>query len=106
MVNQICIAGVLQGLAEGIHFAQSAELDVEKVVEVISQGAAQSWMENRAHDESDKFDLDLRLIGCVSIRYSSKQEVFRQSYLLLRGRPRQTYEVRRGRFDTSSLLRR
>ncbi|RTR39650.1 NAD(P)-dependent oxidoreductase [Shewanella canadensis] len=48
MVNQICIAGVVQGLAEGLHFARSAGLDGEKVVEVISQGAAQSWqMENR-----------------------------------------------------------
>ena len=58
MVNQICIAGVLQGLAEGIHFAQSANLDVEKVVEVISQGAAQSWqMENRALTmNQDKYD--------------------------------------------------
>jgi 3-hydroxyisobutyrate dehydrogenase-like beta-hydroxyacid dehydrogenase len=49
MVNQICIAGVLQGLAEGIHFAQHADLDVDQVVDVIAQGAAQSWqMENRA----------------------------------------------------------
>lgn len=48
MVNQICIAGVVQGLAEGLHFAKSAGLDAEKVVEVISKGAAQSWqMENR-----------------------------------------------------------
>jgi 2-hydroxy-3-oxopropionate reductase len=48
MVNQICIAGVVQGLAEGLHFAKSAGLDGIKVVEVISKGAAQSWqMENR-----------------------------------------------------------
>ncbi|MBE7216614.1 NAD(P)-dependent oxidoreductase [Shewanella benthica] len=48
MVNQICIAGVVQGLAEGLHFARSAGLDGEKVIEVISKGAAQSWqMENR-----------------------------------------------------------
>lgn len=48
MVNQICIAGLVQGLAEGIHFAKKAGLDVEKVVEVISKGAAGSWqMENR-----------------------------------------------------------
>ena len=48
MVNQICIAGVLQGLAEGLHFAEQAELDIEAVVDVISKGAAQSWqMENR-----------------------------------------------------------
>ncbi|MEQ8861017.1 MAG: NAD(P)-dependent oxidoreductase [Pseudomonadales bacterium] len=49
MVNQICIAGVLQGLAEGLHFAERAGLDVEDVVDVISKGAAQSWqMENRS----------------------------------------------------------
>jgi len=48
MVNQICIAGVVQGLAEGLHFAKRAGLDVEKVVAAISKGAAQSWqMENR-----------------------------------------------------------
>lgn len=48
MVNQICIAGVVQGLAEGLHFAKAAGLDGEQVVEVISKGAAQSWqMENR-----------------------------------------------------------
>ena len=48
MVNQICIAGLVQGLAEGIHFGKKAGLDIEKVVEVISKGAAGSWqMENR-----------------------------------------------------------
>ncbi len=48
MVNQICIAGCVQGLSEGIHFAKRAGLDVEKVIGVISKGAAQSWqMENR-----------------------------------------------------------
>ena len=48
MVNQICIAGVVQGLAEGLHFAQCAGLDPAVVIESISKGAAQSWqMENR-----------------------------------------------------------
>ncbi len=48
MVNQICICGLLQGLAEGIHFAQKAGLDVDKLIGVISKGAAGSWqMENR-----------------------------------------------------------
>jgi 3-hydroxyisobutyrate dehydrogenase-like beta-hydroxyacid dehydrogenase len=48
MVNQICIAGVLQGLSEGLHFAQRADLDTEKVIGAISKGAAQSWqMDNR-----------------------------------------------------------
>ena len=49
MVNQICIAGLLQGLAEGLNFGQQAGLDMDAVVDVISAGAAQSWqMENRA----------------------------------------------------------
>jgi 3-hydroxyisobutyrate dehydrogenase len=49
MVNQICIAGILQGLAEGLHFAERVGLDVGAVVDVISKGAAQSWqMENRS----------------------------------------------------------
>jgi 3-hydroxyisobutyrate dehydrogenase len=48
MINQICIAGLVQGLAEGLHFGRKAGLDIEKVVEVISKGAAGSWqMENR-----------------------------------------------------------
>jgi len=48
MVNQICIAGLVQGLAEGIHFAKRAGLDIDALIETISKGAAQSWqMENR-----------------------------------------------------------
>jgi 3-hydroxyisobutyrate dehydrogenase len=48
MVNQICIAGTVQGLAEGLHFAKRAGLDIEKLIATISKGAAQSWqMENR-----------------------------------------------------------
>ena len=47
-VNQICIAGIVQGLAEGLHFADEAGLDIAKVIEAISGGAAQSWqMDNR-----------------------------------------------------------
>jgi 3-hydroxyisobutyrate dehydrogenase len=50
MANQICIAGVLQGLSEAMHFAQCAEIDLDKVFEAISGGAAQSWqMDNRWH---------------------------------------------------------
>ena len=58
MVNQICIAGVVQGLAEALHFGLEAGLDAKAVVEVISKGAAQSWqMDNRAETMIDgKFD--------------------------------------------------
>jgi len=58
MVNQICIAGVVEGLAEGLHFAEQAGLDSAAVVDVISKGAAQSWqMDNRAATMiEDRFD--------------------------------------------------
>jgi len=58
MVNQICIAGIVQGLSEAIHFAEKAGLDPIAVVDVISKGAAQSWqMENRASTmHARKFD--------------------------------------------------
>jgi 3-hydroxyisobutyrate dehydrogenase len=58
MINQICIAGLVQGLAEGIHFGKQAGLDIEKVVDVISKGAAGSWqMENRHKTmNSGKYD--------------------------------------------------
>ena len=58
MVNQICIAGLLQGLSEGVKFGMLSGLDIKKVVEVISKGAAGSWqMENRAETMSkDEFN--------------------------------------------------
>ncbi|HAO41680.1 MAG TPA: oxidoreductase, partial [Afipia sp.] len=58
MVNQICIAGLVEGLSEGIHFAKKAGLDVGAVIDAISKGAAQSWqMENRYKTMNEgKFD--------------------------------------------------
>src|SRR6185437_3271710 len=58
MVNQICIAGMVQALSEGLHFAERAGLDRELVVEVISKGAAQSWQMDNRHKTmiADKFD--------------------------------------------------
>jgi 3-hydroxyisobutyrate dehydrogenase len=58
MVNQICIGGLIEALAEALHFAQAAGLDVGKVVETISKGAAQSWqLDNRWKTMLDgKFD--------------------------------------------------
>jgi 3-hydroxyisobutyrate dehydrogenase len=50
MVNQICIAGLVQGLSEGLHFARAAGLDPKAVVEVISKGAAQSWQMDNRHE--------------------------------------------------------
>ncbi len=58
MVNQICIAGLVEGLSEGIHFAKKSGLDVQAVIDTISKGAAQSWqMDNRYKTMNDgKFD--------------------------------------------------
>ncbi|RVU84160.1 NAD(P)-dependent oxidoreductase [Leucothrix sargassi] len=58
MVNQICIAGLLQGLSEGVAFAQNAGLDAEQVFEVIGKGAAQSWQMDNRHQTmlENKFD--------------------------------------------------
>ncbi|WP_430440670.1 NAD(P)-dependent oxidoreductase [Shinella sp.] len=59
MVNQICVAGVVQGLAEGIHFGKKAGLDMEAVIEVISKGAAGSWQMDNRHKTmiAGKYDL-------------------------------------------------
>jgi 3-hydroxyisobutyrate dehydrogenase len=58
MINQICLAGLVQALAEGVHFGQKAGLDIEAVLDVISKGAAGSWqMENRGKTMNQgKFD--------------------------------------------------
>ena len=57
-VNQICIAGVLQGLAEGLRFAELAGLEIEDVVDVISQGAAQSWQMDNRHATMTRGEYD------------------------------------------------
>lgn len=113
MVNQICIAGVLQGLAEGVHFAQQAGLDVDQVVEVISQGAAQSWqMENRASTMArDEFEFGFAVDWMrkdLQIALQTGREV--NARLPLTALVDQFYaDVQQqggGRWDTSSLLRR
>ncbi len=58
MVNQICIAGLLQGLSEGIHFAERAGLDFTAAIEVIAQGAAQSWQMNNRADTMIRGEFD------------------------------------------------
>ncbi len=113
MVNQICIAGIVQGLSEGLHFAKRADLDVAAVVGAISKGAAQSWqMENRwqtmvddefefgfavewmrkdlkiALEEAERVGATLEMTALVDRFYADVEE--------LGGR----------RFDTSSLIKR
>jgi 3-hydroxyisobutyrate dehydrogenase-like beta-hydroxyacid dehydrogenase len=111
MVNQICIAGLLQGLAEGINFAQRAGLDVDQVVEVIGKGAAQSWqMDNRARTmAAGEFDFgfavewmrkDLGIVLDEADRNGARLPVtaivdqFYKEVVALGG----------GRWDTSSLI--
>jgi len=112
MVNQICIAGVLQGLAEGVQFAQKAGLNGQQVFDVISKGAAQSWqMENRASTMlQDKFDFGFAVdwmrkdLGLVLDEARRNGAILPVSALV-----DQFYaEVQAmggGRWDTSSLLR-
>lgn len=113
MVNQICIAGLVQGLAEGVNFAKRAGLDVEAVVETISKGAAQSWqMENRYKTmNQSKFDFgfavdwmrkDLSICIAESRRNGAQLPVTAlvdQFYGEVQG-------MGGGRWDTSSLLAR
>ncbi|KKO45303.1 oxidoreductase [Arsukibacterium ikkense] len=113
MVNQICIAGVVQGLAEALNFAQHAGLDGAAVVEVISQGAAQSWqMQNRYKTMLDgKYDFGFAVdwmrkdLG-IALNEARKNG----SHLPLTALVDQFYsEVQQlggGRWDTSSLLAR
>ncbi|GKW47826.1 NAD(P)-dependent oxidoreductase [Halomonas sp. NCCP-2165] len=58
MVNQICVAGVVQGLAEGLHLADKAGLEPQRVIEVISQGAAGSWQMDHRHRTMIEGDYD------------------------------------------------
>jgi len=112
MVNQICIAGLLQGLSEGIKFGMLSGLDIKKVVEVISKGAAGSWqMENRAETMSrDEFEFGFAIELMhkdlqICINESSKNganlpitKLIDEYYLRL-------IEKGLNRYDTSSLIK-
>ena len=113
MVNQICIAGLLQALSEGIDFAQRSGLDVEKVLEAIGGGAAQSWqMDNRALTmAAGEFDFgfavewmvkDLDICIDEAGRNGAELPVTRQVQEFYRELLAQGH----GRDDTSSLIRR
>ncbi|CAN7255860.1 NAD(P)-dependent oxidoreductase [Phenylobacterium sp. LjRoot225] len=113
MVNQICIAGLVQGLAEGLHFAKRAGLDPAAVYEAISKGAAQSWqMDNRWKTMSEgKFDFgfavdwmrkDLGLVLDEAGRNGAALDVTR----LVDGFYAELQAQGRRRWDTSSLVAR
>lgn len=111
MVNQICIAGLLQGLSEGMNFALNAGLDPETVVDVISKGAAGSWqMENRALTMADdKFDFgfavnwmrkDLKIV----LEEAQRNKARLPATALIDQFYAQVQERGGGRWDTSSLI--
>ena len=113
MVNQICIAGLVQGLSEGINFGMKAGLNMEDVIEVISKGAAQSWqMENRYKTMiEDKFDFGFAVDWMRKDLGIALNEARQNgSHLPLTALVDQFYsEVQQmggGRWDTSSLLAR
>ncbi len=113
MVNQICIAGVVQGLAEGLHFAKRANLDVAAVIGAISKGAAQSWqMENRWQTmNDDEFDFgfavewmrkDLKIALEEAARTGARLEMT----ALVDQFYGEVEDFGGKRFDTSSLIKR
>ncbi len=113
MVNQICIAGLLQALAEGLHFAEKAGLDGKAVLEVISQGAAGSWqMENRGPTMlDDRFDFGFAVDWMLKDLGICLDEAAQNGASLpVTAEVREYYkDIRKmggGRWDTSSLIRR
>jgi 3-hydroxyisobutyrate dehydrogenase-like beta-hydroxyacid dehydrogenase len=113
MVNQICIAGVVQGLSEGLAFAQKAGIDAKLVLDVISKGAAQSWqMENRGVTMiDDKFDFGFAVDWMrKDLSICLDEAKFNGAKLPLTALVDQFYadvqSMGGGRWDTSSLMKR
>ena len=113
MVNQICIASLVEGLAEGLNFAMKAGLDAKLVLDVVSKGAAQSWqMENRGKTMvDDKFDFgfavdwmrkDLRICSETAREFGAQLPVTQT----VAGFYDEVSKMGGGRWDTSSLIRR
>jgi len=113
MVNQICIAGAVQGLAEGLHFAKQAGLDGEKVIETISKGAAGSWqMENRyktmwAGEYDFGFAVDwMRKDLGIALNEAKNNGATLAMTATVDGYYADVQALGGGRYDTSSLLAR
>ncbi len=113
MVNQITVAGLLQGLSEGIHFAETSGLDVAKVIEVISQGAAQSWqMDNRANtmiegEYDHGFAVDwMRKDLAICLQEARERGASLPASALIDQFYGDVQALGGGRWDTSSLLER
>lgn len=113
MVNQICIAGLVQGLAEGLNFARNTGLDAEQIIEVISQGAAQSWqMENRyktmlrgEYDFGFSVDWMRKDLG-YALEEAKRNGTTLPVTALVDQFYAEVQEMGGGRWDTSSLLTR
>ena len=113
MVNQICIAGLVQGLSEAINFGQKAGLNMEDVIEVISKGAAQSWqMENRYKTMiDDKFDFGFAVDWMRKDLKIAMEEAKKNGSLLpvtelVDKFYAEVQEMGGNRLDTSSLIKR
>ena len=113
MVNQICIAGLVQGLAEALAFARKADLDTQAVIDVISKGAAQSWqMENRhATMVAGKFDFGFAVdwmrkdLG-ICLAEARRNGAHLPVTALVDQFYSQVQKMGGGRWDTSSLIAR
>ena len=113
MVNQICIAGIVQGLAEGLHFAKAAGLDAAAVIETISKGAAGSWqMDNRAATMIDgKFDFGfavdwMRKDLAITLDEARRNHAKLPLTALIDQFYAEVQAMGDGRWDTSSLMAR
>jgi 3-hydroxyisobutyrate dehydrogenase-like beta-hydroxyacid dehydrogenase len=113
MVNQICIAGVVQGLSEALHFAKRASLDIEAVIGAISKGAAQSWqMENRWKTMvTDQFEFGfavewMRKDLKIALEEASRNGARLEMTALVDSFYAQVEEMGGSRWDTSSLIKR
>jgi 3-hydroxyisobutyrate dehydrogenase len=113
MVNQICIAGLVQALSEGLAFAERAGLDAARVVEVISQGAAQSWqMDHRAETMlAGRFDFGfavdwMRKDLAIALAEARRIGAELPATGLVDSLYAEVQAAGGGRFDTSSLITR
>ena len=113
MVNQICIAGLVQGLSEGINFGMKAGLNMEDVIEVISKGAAQSWMMDNRYETmiDDKFEFGFAVDWMKKDLKIAIEESKNNGSLLPITEVVDKYygevqEIGGNRWDTSSLIKR
>jgi len=113
MVNQICIAGLVQGLSEGINFGMKAGLNMEDVIEVISKGAAQSWQMNNRYKTmiEDKFEFGfavdwMRKDLKIALEESKKNHSLLPVTELVDKYYGEIQQMGGNRWDTSSLIKR